>query len=99
MSLQRPCAQNTDVMFTTLLKLPSGERIEMAGCGLAPLLSALTPTPEPLSKLLKLSSGERIEMAGCGPAPLLLACRRRLTCLSMRVAAGVTHVAPGGFVT
>ena len=36
--LQRPCAQNTDVIFTTLLKLPSGERIEMAGCGPAPLL-------------------------------------------------------------
>ena len=38
-----PCAQSTDVIFTTLLKLPSGERIEMAGCGPAPR----SPAPSP----------------------------------------------------
>lgn len=36
-SSQCSCAQSTDVIFTTLLKLPSGERIEMAGCGPATL--------------------------------------------------------------
>ena len=39
-SLLCSCAQNTDVVFTSLLKLPSGERIEMAGYAPAPLVCA-----------------------------------------------------------